>query len=803
MQPAEAPKEMEAPANAAAAAPAVDPKPELAAGASLPSQGADEGLANPTPSQAPQAAIAGGPVPPSEPQTFVNTLSVNANFEKAKLEGSEINFIKAVLNAGARNISDLIEIGVKPHVECRVDLVVCNRLRQRAFHKPFPEAGLVVIEYPNDDVLGVVRASALSAVRLDSAGSGNDVHRVDVIFREERRNWIAKAIEKTITELAEKAVTVGLLYPLTGSDFYEDFMRSDDQIRHLGEACRQTNILLIVFLEERPALPGATTGRRDSDVRICVRLETALAATFDREETWVEDLRRRLVAGGTGAELSYVELKSACEAALRFTNLKQYTESLRNDADASANFLLKVMTEQLGENVDHVFDLVALFLAAYIPGLGLSDFERLANAIIATLPLPPPVTGTAVPVARPRWTPARLQRLRTEGIVQLKTGAEGMRQVFCASPAIAARLRAEFDDEHVTLAGLRRALVPSTLFVEKQLSTDQIECWTALMTVAQRDDASTDAIAGFAKTFGDDGIRLPSRERGHRAGLALTSFWLNPQQDESRGPATDFVRALLKQAGPEVAFQALRSCSRNASNPIAINALKSWTHRILQTGQSIPETLTYAYVRDLLSTPTVERRQKFVVQLVEWIGTDDEPDALSKVLRDSIANALWAPLVTAAANASDIPTVGTLPIFGGLPAETCSKLLACLITEAPVRIIDSNVREAFAATSRPNIDEPQSWLEMPPGRIVAFLFAMWREWLAAGDASAQAEGDAWLQTILRELRQDRRHRRYLLQSVTELLALFRDHRQREVDKAVQQTYLRLIQQLLWVRAASA
>jgi hypothetical protein len=799
MRSAESGKETQAQPDAGAP-PAGDRKPAVTPPSPVP-QNSDEQSATSVVSDV-------APVPPISPvatDTRAASTIVTADLRNARVDaGSEINFVKTVLNAGARDISDLIEIDMRPHLDNSVDAAVCDRLRQRVFHTPFPQFGIVVIEYPNEDLLRVVRAAALSIVQSSAAGSSIDARRVDVTFREEHPNWIAKTIAKIAAEMAMNLAKVGLLHPPTGSALYEDFVRSEDRIRHLGESFKQTNSLLIVFLEARSTLVADATPRRGNDVRICVRVETALAAIVDRSDDWVEDVKRRLRAGGKGMELGYGELKSACEIALRFSDLTQYTESLRDDANTSAKFLLKVMAEQTGERVDDVFDLTALFLASHVPGLGLSDFEKLANEIVANRPLPPPAADeTRSLTAWPRWTPVRLQRLRAAGIMQLKAGPDGTRQVFCASPTIAARLRTEFEDEHFALAELRLALLSSSLFVERQLSADQVECWTGLIAAAQKDDAGTDAIAKFARTFDVKSGAMSLKQRGQRAGLALTGLWLNSRQDEDRGPAADFVHSLVRETGAEVLLQALRFCNCDASSPISVRVLKNWVHLALKAGRSIPETLTYAYVRDLLTISNVERRKEFVAQFLEWIGDEDKLDALGKALRDSIANTLLVSLVAGATNLSENPTVGMLPIFGGLPTETCSRIFACLAAEPSVRIIDSTVRKAFDATSRSSVDGSQIWLEMPPGRIVVFILAIWREWLAVGDASEHVESNAWLRAILDQLRQDRKHRLYLLQCLTELLSLFRDYREKEADRALQQNYSQLIKQFLWVRAALA
>jgi hypothetical protein len=760
--------------------------------------GPTDGPKEVSPAPAPAVDTKAEPVKPVVPGTH---FGANIQLGGATLKNTEVIAIKAMFLGGDRSIADRIDVDIKPHVNDSIEPIYCGNLRLLAFAKPFPAAGLVLVQYPDEEVLGAARSAALAALNSDTAAPvANRVQRIVVTFRDQQPDWLNPTINKIVAEMDAKEAIIGVFSPRPDSQLHEDFIRSHDLISVFDQSLRQANKLLVVFLQEQAISDRVIAVRRESDLWFIVRSETVLAAFFNREDKWVKEVRS-LATGGAGVGLNYAELRSACEAALRFDHLDGFAEALGNDVERATRAFRRLVSQH---NADGVFDLTGIFLAAHIPGLGISDFDRLATYIVGTLPPPQTPSETEKAASWPRWSPKELRRLRDEKIIELKTGADGSKRVFCSSPAVAARLRREFEDEYISLAELRRALLSNSLFAEGALTADQIVHWVTLVATAQADDAGTEAIRQLAKTFASDDLRRQFKKKdiGRKAAMAIASLWgATPEQDDGRGPAADFVRALLAEAGPEIAFQALRSCSRDTSNPIAPRALLNWTYRVFKAGDSIPETLIHAYVRDLMTIADSGRREVFVSRLLEWTLHKHEPEALRRTLRNSIANALWASLVTQAEDLPGGSTIEALPVIGGLSPDTCANLLASLAAEEPVRIIDSAIRAAFAATSNLSIDGvPTDWLEIPSGLILAFILAEWRERVGTADTAQSDRCEAWLRVLVKPIREDRKQRRYLLSCVTYLVDFFRYYRTHEKDREAQQGYVRLIKQLLWVRS---
>jgi hypothetical protein len=753
----------------------------------------------PTPSSAPAPAAPPGSANTAEPSppTSGMTIRVDAGFKESVLNKVEVNGLKATFTAD-KHIADFIEVDLKHYADEVADTTCHRNFCSRVFHRPFVSSGLLVVQFPNEEVLGAVRSAALAATRGECVPAAQ-VHRIEVSFREERPNWIGPTVDKIMKEMTDKHAVIGVCHPPSGSLLHEDFMRSYDHIRHLHQSFRQANRLLIVFLPQRSASDRVAGLPRESDLWFVVSPETALAAMLDRDDAWIEQVKS-LVGAGAGAKLSYADLRNACEAALKFENLVQFGETLRDDADRAAKAFDGLISQLHSRSAAGVFDLIAAFLAAHIPGLGISDFGKLASRVLGTLPPPSaPSDSAAKPAAWPQWAPSELRRLRDDRMIEVKGGTDG-RRVFCTSPAIAAQLRRAFDDEYFVLAELRQTLLADPLIVEAKLSSDQIALWVALIAAAQHDDAGTDAVRQLAKMFASGGLREKSlKEIGARAAMVIVSFWsAMPGQDDERGPTAEFVRALLAEAGPQLPFQALRFCSRDASNPIGAKALQKWAYRVLKAGyHSIPESLVYAYVRDLLAIVDSGRRELFVSPLLDWIRGEHEPEGLRKVLRDSVANALWASVAAAAEGSPAVLTIEELPIVGGLTSATCANLLT-LLADADVRVIDANIRRSFAGASIVDGDAQRlDWLDIPAGLILASVLAEWRVRLGTDDA---ARGEAWLKTLIKPVRESREQRRYLYLCATYLIDFFRFCKANERDREEQQTYTKLIGQLSWVRS---
>jgi hypothetical protein len=718
---------------------------------------------------------------------------------KSSAPEADIAAIKNYFELGTRRIADLFEVNLTPRADDGENTAFCRNLEILVFGAGLPASGLLVVQYPNEEVFDALSSAALASARASRSEGSASVHQITVSFRKQQRDWIYPVISEIKSKMEASNSLIGILRPTPNSDLHGDFLSSAASIRNFDDLLKQSGRLLVVFLEDFPET--RIEGRLETKNWILVRSETALAALFDQRENWVHEVKALVNRSGTSS-VTYAQLRSACEAALKCGgDVGRFADALRNDAQSAKNMFVRALKEMQIYKSEGTFDMIGIFLAAYLPALSVSDFGKLAIRILKGLPPPPATDEKQVPW---QWTPRELRRLTDAQLIELKAERDGSRRVYCASSVVADTIRSEFEREYISLTELRRDLLSESYFAEAELTREQMTSWVELVAQSQRDDPGTAAIRQLAEAFAADKLRRKNwlKEAGSRASVAVITLWASfPDQDGDKGQAASFIDWLIAEAGSDVAFQTLRFCCREASCPIPAKTLLNWISRLLNGSYKIPETLVYAFVRDVSTVIDGDRREAFISKLLDWILDEHEALELRQSLRDSLANAIWAALLT---SADDVPTplkVAELPIVGGLSVATSLRFLTCLLEDATVRIIDQNIRQAFGVAQEADMDsQPIDWLRLPSGFILVFLLAAWRELLIGDTGDESREDLAWLKALIESLKKDRERRRLLQQYLTRTAELIHNIKDMETDRGARKKYVELLKHLFWIRS---
>jgi hypothetical protein len=732
------------------------------------------------------------------------TLFQNAHqeFHASEVSPRELIGIKNIISAG-QSIADLIDVDVRPYVEETSVSELAVRLESRAFENAVSATGLVVIEFPDRELLDPLCAAALAVV---SRRGGDEIrpHWVVVGLRVEG-NWITFIVNKIASEMQAKSASIGVVQPDVGSAFHRAFWEGSSSLRHLDQSLKDAGKLLLVLLQ-RADTPGDTAPtRREFKFWLRLSSEKAIAASLDRGENWVKDVGDLLLRRTANARLSYSQLKAACEEALKAKDISQFNITLQEDQDRASATFKRLLNGMHGYETEATFDLVALFLAAYLPGLNISHFSTLAQRIIRTLPPPPPPKDVEKSLGWPTWSPRDLRRLSEAHLIALNPSSDGGRRVFCASLVVASRLKDEFASDYIVLTELRRELLSSSFFAEGFLSAEQMREWAELVGHSQRDDPGTNAIRELARSFAAEGLRKPGRlkDLGARTSVATEALWNAwPEQHESDGITASFIASLSEAVGSDLAFQTLRFCSRDASSRIPPKIIANWIQEILKGSFSIDESLVHAFVREAATIADVERREYFLTKILDWTLDEQGSIEMRQRLRDALANAVWAALTRINDHVDTSSRVTDLPCVGGIPLETTIRLLSCLSEDTTVRIIDTNVRRAFGPTKEVNDDSESGldWLQFHSGFVTMLLLAEWRERLVGDFKSAGNEGETWLKAVIAGLKKDRDRRQRLRRYATFVVDLFRHLKDYESEASDRKDYVRLLKSLNWIRS---
>jgi hypothetical protein len=730
---------------------------------------------------------------------LANPASAQSVEIKIKDSNLDQNIFTGIANyvSFSRSTADRIALIAHPYAEEVSDPSFCRNIQSRLFHGAVSPTGLIVVEYPDDEGSEVFAAAIMASLRESHPLASVGALSMLVTVEDAQEDWTPHVVQKIIAEMKNNARTA-LIRPTGNSRFPAALRQAYRSIRQLDQHLKQAQKLLIVLVEygaddraivarDRDSVAGATSRHW-----FVVQPQTALAALFDRPESWINEVED-LVGKNAPNPLTYAQLKTQCEAALKFDDLGQFDQSLRSKGERASSTFKQTLRETHEYKPDATFDLVNMFLAAYLPGLGLSHFEKLAQRAVDSLPRAP-IAGDGRTLSWPPWTRRTLTRLQDAQLVELKPGSDGTRRVFCASPAVAAAFQQEFERDYILLTELRRDLLSDVFFAEGALSTEQIASWVRLVAQSQRDDPGTEAVRRLAETFRSlEPRRIPLREAGRTGAVAITTFWSASSGEDGR-LASAFVNALIAGGSAEVAFQAVRFCCRDSANPIPSKTLLSWILRILRSESKPAETLVYAFVRDVSTLPEADRRDVFMNTILDWILNESESHDLRKLLRDSLANAVWHALVTSGAEPDEPLKIVELPSVGGLPQATALRLLTCLSEETEVRIIDSNVRRAFG------LGHETDWLRLQSGFILAFLFAEWRGRLVGNSLEDAQEGQSWLKSLIGTLKEERDRRRLLQRYLAFVIDSVRQVKDQNAARDSRRKYVRLLTHLIWVRA---
>src|ERR1043165_3551238 len=149
--------------------------------------------------------------------------TVHMGFHAANFKENDIAAIQNIIKL-EKSISDLIEVEIKPYIEPASCSALCDRLRSVVFTAPLPSAGLVVLQYPDGEILDALGAAALACLRQDIPQNTGGAAWIDVAFlREERSEWISATVTRILAGMESSKVQVGFVRPSPGSEFRGGF----------------------------------------------------------------------------------------------------------------------------------------------------------------------------------------------------------------------------------------------------------------------------------------------------------------------------------------------------------------------------------------------------------------------------------------------------------------------------------------------------------------------------------------------------------------------------------------------------
>ncbi len=578
------------------------------------------------------------------------------------------------------------------------------------------------------------------------------------------------------------------------SDLHRELLQSPPTVlRQLERSFTDAGLLLIVFLKRSLSRGDTADPCAGSGPCIAVSTELALSALLDVEEEWV--CRVRQAATVRGFELSFAQLHAACTKARSFEDLAQFAGSVRSEHESASLEFRRQLDAFHAFAAEETFDVVALFLATYLPGLGISVFSALANWILAALPCPSKAGEDTKP-GWPHWTPRDLRRLLSKNAIELKTGSDGSRSI---SSPLANVIRGEFEQEHVSLAELRRALLAVPVLPDGFPSTTQIACWTRIVYAVQRDDPATEPVRRLARLLAATPHSQGwQKNTGTRAAAAMAALW-GAREGEAAGEAQTaaFVEELTS-ADAELALQALRFCSRDSACPVPPARLLSWISRALRAGGPRRTSLVYAFVRDITAISDEGRRETFLRRIVEWIL--DERVDFRGVLRDCLASAMWSAVVSSGTPQAVALSPAELPCIGGLSEELCEKLVICLSEETKVRIIDPGLQRAFGDSPEDFDGHAVQLDRLECGLVLCTLLAEWRRKLAGDAVSPPEQAEAWLRRLIHVVSKDRSRRKSVQRAASLAVDVIRFLKIEGRNTVSRQRLGQLLADLLWTRA---